>query len=289
MFAVIETHNALASPPACLPPWQENPYRLVSLLDMLRFHAEKFCRCSSLLGQIFVEIRAGVQPAGTSWSLIGSGLRELRTHCEEMGLLVTLAQIDRVNHMVQSDTGLDNLFQFGQELIQVQTRLNDELQSRLFLAISPEKVRFYSDDAEPFGHAVAVAFPSTSGDAREANKSLAVGRSTACVFHLMRVLELGLTAFANRFNVSSSHTNWHNVIEGIEKAVRNIATDPARPPDWRDQQEFFSQAASHFMVIKDAWRNYTAHARGNYTDEEAASLLGNVSAFMQKLATRLQE
>ena len=105
----------------------------------------------------------------------------------------------------------------------------------------------------------------------------------------MRVLERGLKVFADRFGVLSDHTNWHNIIEGIEKAVRNSGSDPNRPPDWKDQQEFYSQAASHFMMLKDAWRNYVAHERGKFTEEETEVLLLNVRSFMQKIATRLHE
>ena len=43
------------------------------------------------------------------------------------------------------------------------------------------------------------------------------------------------------------------------------------------------------MVVKDAWRNYTAHARGKYDGQEAELMLRNVRGFMQKLATRLSE
>jgi hypothetical protein len=72
-------------------------------------------------------------------------------------------------------------------------------------------------------------------------------------------------------------------------AVRNMGNGPDRAPDWKDQQEFFSQAASHFMIIKDAWRNYTAHARGKYTDDEAETILINVRSFMPKLSGKLYE
>jgi len=41
-------------------------------------------------------------------------------------------------------------------------------------------------------------------------------------------------------------------------------------PDYKEQQEFFAQAASHFGVLKDAWCNYTAHARGKYDSNEAS-------------------
>ena len=219
---------------------------------------------------------------------MGTELRELEKHCKEVKLDVTLAQIQRVHAMVDSGT-TGNITYFAQQLIEIQTRLNDELAARWFFAISPEKASFYGDNATPFGTEVATAFPSTSFDATESNRCFAVGRSTACVSHLMRVLEMGLRVFANRFGIPSDHTNWHNIIEGIEKAVRNMGSDPARASDWKDQQEFFSQAASYFMVMKDAWRNYTRHARGKYTDEEAETLLMNVRAFMQKLATRLHE
>jgi hypothetical protein len=105
----------------------------------------------------------------------------------------------------------------------------------------------------------------------------------------MRVLEIGLSVLAKRFGIASDHTNWHNIIEPVEKAIRGMGSDPAKLPDWKEQQEFFSQGASHFMFLKDAWRNYTAHARGKYTDEEAETILINIRAFMQKLATRLHE
>ena len=140
-----------------------------------------------------------------------------------------------------------------------------------------------------FGAEAASGFPSAAFDISEAGKCFALNRPTACVFHLMRVLEIGLGVFAKHFAVPSDHTNWHNIIEGIEKAVRNMSSDPAKPADWKEQQEFYSQAAHGFMFIKDAWRNYTAHARGKYTEDETETIFINVRAFMQRLATRLHE
>jgi hypothetical protein len=167
--------------------------------------------------------------------------------------------------------------------------IENELSLRKFFALPPDKSRFYDEGMEPFGREVALAFPSTSFDATEAKRCFALGRNTACIFHLMRVLEIGLRAFAKQFGKSADHSNWHNIIEEIEKAIRDMASNPSKPSDWKDQQEYFSQAASNFMIIKDAWRNYTAHVRGKYTDEEAETLLINVRAFMQKLAVRLHE
>jgi hypothetical protein len=108
----------------------------------------------------------------------------------------------------------------------------------------------------------------------------------------MRVLEIGLAALGAAFEVSMEHKNWDRVINEIEKKIREMGEDPKWKalPDWKDQREFYAQAASHFGVLKDAWRNYTNHARGSkYDDEEADNILRNVKMFMQKLSTRLSE
>ena len=57
-------------------------------------------------------------------------------------------------------------------------------------------------------------------------------------------------------------------------------------PDFKDQQEFYAQAASGFGIIKDAWRNYTMHTRGKYDEQEAIDILVCVRAFRQKLTAK---
>ena len=74
--------------------------------------------------------------------------------------------------------------------------------------------------------------------------------------------------------------NWHNAIEQIEKAIRAL-------PKADDRKQPYSDAAAHFMYVKDAWRNRTAHIGKIYTDEKAQQILENVRGFMQVLATQL--
>jgi hypothetical protein len=279
------------APPVCLCPWDENPYRLVSLLDMLRFYAEDFCHATALIGQIYMDLQSKV-PQDISWAAASSATKTLERHCKNIDLPVTLRQIERVHGLIESgvfSTNPQGFARIGREIADISVRLIDELKSRQIFLMQGAHVSYYEQTEPLFGLEVRNNFPSAAYDITEAGKCYSLNRWTACVFHLMRVLERGLSVFADRFGIPSDHTNWHNIIEGIEKAVRNMANDPVRPADWKDQQEFFSQAASHFMVLKDAWRNYTAHARGKYTDEEAEMLIMNVRGFMQKLATRLHE
>ena len=273
----------------CLAPWLENPYRLVSLWEMEKLLAGDFCRASGIIGQLYAQIRAGQVPTDTNWGMVSGELGILERGCDALGFVGTLAQIRRVKAVFfDDDRARPSFDSFARDIMEVHTRLIDDLQSRVVLVLQVDHAGYY-DGSKDFGPDVQRSFPSVAYDVTEAGKAYACNRSTACVFHLMRVLEIGLSVFAVRFNVPHSHTNWHNVIEGIEKEVRDMGKDPNRLPDWKDQQEFFSQAASHFMVLKDAWRNYTAHARGKYTEDEALIQLLNVRAFMQKLATRLHE
>ena len=208
-------------------------------------------------------------------------------YCDEVPFPMTALPLRRIlDRLHEADFTVGDL---GEMLRNAAERLRDEAGTLKLFRIQLDRVKYY-ETQQPFGLDVANNFPSVSFDALEACRCFALYRSTACVFHLMRVLEIGLHAFADRFGVASDRTNWHNIIEGIEKAVRNLGIDPTtRPPDWKDQQEFFSQAASHFMIFKDAWRNYTAHERGKFTEDEAETILINVRSFMQKLATQLHE
>ncbi|MGD0201397.1 MAG: hypothetical protein ABSD27_11665 [Bryobacteraceae bacterium] len=268
---------------------------------MLDFYARDFILSMELLEAIkkrLTEATVFNQVSVEETSFFMERLVVLRSHCRAMGLSMSVVQIDRMTSALSSSIDYAD---FVKALDALRDRIYDELQTHVFYAVYHEKLRFYTLNAETrrmelnslievFGQQVLKSFRSTAYDLQEALSCHICSRSTACVFHLMRVLERGLQVLADNFGVPSDHANWHNIIEGIEKAIRNIGSDVLnRPSDWKDQQEFYSQAASHFMFVKDAWRNYTAHARGSYTDERADEIFRNVQGFMQKLSTRLAE
>ena len=113
----------------------------------------------------------------------------------------------------------------------------------------------------------------------------------------MRVLQLGLYALANDLQVHNLQENWHNAIEQIEKAIKTFEQqgpgNNASVQDkatWRETGDFYSQVATHFMYIKNAWRNTVTHRTGQkYTEDEAQRIFENVKGFMQALAMRLGE
>jgi hypothetical protein len=279
--------------PVRLLPWLENQYGLVSLLDLMRDAA--IAEVISTLRALWISATFVGAPGlednyRNAHSIsVKERLNKLDALCIDLKLPMTRLHVkDALDAVERARTlATPSRWEVADRACMILTNnLEKEMSLRKYFTLPPEKAEVFDRD---FGAEIATAFPSTLFDIAEASKCFALSRSTACVFHLMRVLEIGLSVFATRFNIPSNHTNWHNIIEGIERAVRDMPNDPQRPPDWKDQQEFFSQAASYFMVVKDAWRNYTAHKRGKYTEEEAETMLINVRGFMQKLATRLHE
>lgn len=121
--------------------------------------------------------------------------------------------------------------------------------------------------------------------------ALSAGLSTAAVFHLMKVLEVGLDLLGKKFGITLANSNWGPIIDQIEKAVNEMHNDRSWSslPDFKDQEAFYSQATSHFRIVKNAWRNYTMHGRTKYTETESVQIFESTRAFMQKLSERLSE
>lgn len=261
----------------CLPPvclWRENPYRLVSLWDILMIlcSGERLfwagAAIESLKADCFFKTGLGESPLPPSYfkgpideQTIDKSLQWLaiiQKDCELLGMRVsaeTASDIQAVMAFAERtcyqslQNRLDNL----KDLIR------REMKTKVFFYVTPERLRFWPSNTKPhiFGDQVGQSFPSASVDISEAGICLALARATASVFHLMRVLEIGLAALGAIFGISLAHTNWAPAIDQIENKIREMHKDAAWKalPDCKGQQEFYAQVASHFGILKDAWRN----------------------------------
>ncbi len=289
-----------------LQPWEEHPRQLVSWFEMLNFSAEAFygfgralrdIRCDCYLGSVgcldgkpaFAMMRPlddkAKQKALKSFTYVES-------HSRQLGMQITADTVLEAIEKLKSES-VRNFQWLLDQTDAIEGLARKELRGKAFFYIPPERMEFWPQQKEPFafGRVVATAFPSSTFDANSAGFCIATALSTAAVFHLMRVLEIGLTVLGAKFGVSLAHTNWAPAIEQMESRIRDMHKDPAWKalPDCKEQQEFYAQAASHFGILKDAWRNFTMHARGKYTEDEAERIFENVKGFMQKLAERLHE
>lgn len=169
-------------------------------------------------------------------------------------------------------------------------RLEDECRDRLMLMVEPDYVKYienpqFFDSSEKGAKKVSAAFPSAGEDIAESGICLALSRPTACVMHLARVLESGLSALAKELGVSKQN-DWGHYLGEIDKELqRRAKVSGARSPD----EQFYAEAHATFDSVRRAWRNPTMHIDKTYTGERAEEILGTVRTFMRHLATRLEE
>jgi hypothetical protein len=129
-------------------------------------------------------------------------------HCKWLGLSVAIKCAEDVRDKLGAGSPPEQMKDTINHLNQT---IVWELEDRFFMYIPAVRMKRY-DQKELFGAAVNDAFPDASFDIIEAGNCYAAGRWTASVFHLMRILEIGLAAFGREFNLTLEHTNWQPFI-----------------------------------------------------------------------------
>jgi hypothetical protein len=214
-------------------------------------------------------------------------LKSLEDECKTLVLNVSAEMISGIRSSLEKNAHHDNVQWLLDQMKTVRDLMSKEMKWRIYAYIPAEKAKYFTTGTPKlFGEEVYKAFSGARTDIHEAGCCMALTRPTAAVFHLMRVLETGLSALGKVFSVSNEHTNWGNVIEQIESRIRDMHKEPVwkAKSDCKDLQTRYSQAAATFGVLKDAWRNHTMHSRAAYDEEEAEHIFGNVKMFMRKLA-----
>jgi hypothetical protein len=163
-----------------------------------------------------------------------------------------------------------------------------EMESHLFLCIDAANREKYEQEEPAFRQEVLDTFFEAKKDIEAASRCFALDEWTACVFHLMRTLEQGLRKLAGLVGLPPdviAVENWKNVIDRIEKKIRELENGPKGSAK-TDKLQAYSEAATQFRYFKDAWRNHVSHSRAFYDPRDAASIWNHVKEFMQSLAKR---
>lgn len=216
-------------------------------------------------------------------------LRTLQHDCEGLGFPVTLAAVNRLIEKLTSRI-ITTHNEMEIQSWNIQERLLDELNSRLFMAIDSKHVSYYNQPLDEWA-SVVQSFPSTSMDVEEASKCFALNRYTAVVFHLMRVMEVGLRVLGNTLHDPRIDPKTNPTWDRILQRCRDEQAKPLvqRSQEWRSDEPFFSGVSARLMAVKDAWRNPTMHVERTYTEETALDVFNHVQAFMRHTATKLSE
>ena len=290
-----------------LLPWETDPYKLISWWDMEEFSAAQFYNIAELFDKFVHDLFEGYEYRGphdfektideeTISNLEKTLLCPIEEECQKIALCYSADAISQFRTDLRSMT-----FSVAKTRVEeIDRSIRREMKLHLFMYIPADRAEYYKPWGESkrkergkegplFGNSVKSKFPSTDYDITETGNCFASGRYTACAFHLMRVLEIGLCLLAKTFSVNSDHSNWQTIIDQIEVKIKDIGKNQKKPTNWKEDEEFYSQAISYLTIVKNAWRNYTMHVRAKYTEEESELMIKNVRAFMQTLSKRLSE
>jgi hypothetical protein len=258
-----------------VPPWIANPYQLVSWWEMQKFGTEKLIAIVRYLTTVRNKLESYDRDQSIGDSKPASMLEFTKTNCVELGLSVSAKC---VQHM--SERMADNTTTYGEMMDlfgQLDRTIFWEMEDKLFMFVPPDRAEAFNKP-ELLGKDVSTGFPQLQFDIVEAGNCYAAGRSTAVVFHLMRIMETGVQGFGGKLGVTfTNEKNWQNILDEINKAIK------ALPPKDKTTVEM-SQASANLYAVKLAWRNEVMHPKDTYTLEEADNLIRQVRLFMQQLA-----
>ena len=210
---------------------------------------------------------------------LGSTLREMEEQIKKLELPLSLTHFERMKAAFDSDERKHALSPdwLTHNLAELTTRIIDELEQRLFLNVPVHQAPLYIQPRPLFDAEVDKQFPQMSEDVSEAGKCLALNRNTAAVFHLMRVMEIGVQLFGTKLKVPlAGEKNWQDILNRVNTEMKN--RNHKLP-----ETKALAEIASHLYNVKVAWRNEVMHPKQTYTDEEATAIFRNVRTFIVDL------
>ena len=267
---------------------------LVWLTDMERFLTEYFVRMVTDVEALrLLTERSGSQANDVvdpeHLPVILGRIEVMATYCQRIGFFNPFFQCNRIREYLQlPDPRLNWLSQRMQDL---KDRIEDEAKARLFFIIPPAKYAYYAQP-ELWGEAVYKAFPDAAYDIDEAGKCFAVGRHTACVYHLSRLMEQALRAAVNELGGNSAKPSWEALLQEMDTQIKRIDADIALAgnvagKEFRgDDARYYSELAKDFRAIKTAWRNPGMHVDGIFDEDRARDIYAAVQLFAKQVARR---
>jgi hypothetical protein len=257
---------------------------------MLKFYAHSFVAAFNTIGQVSAELRAGrTIPTDESMRRLGADLGLLHRECEKLGLKFSTAQIRRlINKPLDRPETFAELLQRIDEIVQ---RIWDELNERTFIQIDQTTAEFYDPPISSEWSEIAERF-KCSFDIEEARKCLALERSTAAVFHLMRITESAVLELQLFLDKPDPKAHFGSVLARLD--TLNRKTEFKDLPDHLKQyRAFLIDIIPQMYAVKNSWRDKVAHVDGKvvpvdvFTHAMAIKIHDATLTLMQKLVDGL--
>jgi hypothetical protein len=200
--------------------------------------------------------------------------------CIACGMSNVIPELDRIHILIGPETFAPRLG-ISQAIIHLQSRIKDELASQNFFRVRPEDVGLYGR-ADLFGLMVAKKFKNATQDIQNAGNCAAVGQPTACVFHLMRAMEVAVRQLGKRLKVTiTPQTTWRHMTGQMDDKIKKM---PESTDAQKRKKNDWEAARTNLHHVGSVWRNNTMHPAASYTQSQALDIITAVRVFMNGLA-----
>jgi hypothetical protein len=272
--------------------------RIVSLWDMLRFQAEKLIAIHvalTVLSRAVEVINAGeskgdlrldteIDTVLISWPQTQEYVKELHNSLLSLGLLVSASAAAMLLKPRDTKDKRRAINRMKFEIDHLIFTIQSELEGRASLMIPVDRSPFYEMKDTFLGEDVIKKFPALTEDACEAGNCFGLGRYTACVFHLMRVMERPVQQLGKTFKINNLHKKpWGQILNEVKPKIDKM---PHGTPKQERKQNKFNHNYQLLDAICRATRNPTMHPKitdikQTYTEDEARDLMDRVKSFME--------
>jgi hypothetical protein len=264
------------------------PYGLWSLWDMLEAYGHVYFRGADELATARGKLHAWalqhpgechLPRGGDVHRLVIAALHRAAAACASVPLGRLSREIDRAINEHGKAVIVDRC---GVALRNVAERFHDELEDKKFLHVPNEFASFYDQD-ELFGKDVFEKFKDSRADIKNAGNCYALGQPTACVFHVMRSMEIVVRKLARRPHMEitiTPKTTWRMITGAMDKKIAAMPDGNIRE---KKRKENWEEARANLHHVGSVWRNSTMHPAKTYTQPQARDVLDACRVFMSGL------
>jgi hypothetical protein len=260
---------------------------LISLADMKMYFAERLVEIGDALGLLQATCFGPEPFAAGEKEIVREKLNLISTAATVLDLPETSTLSSRIHGEVEAATIRNDLRHRVESLYEL---FYMQIHLVKFLYVKPETLRVYQNP-ELAGEGFKLGFTNGNRELTEAGNCLALDRFTACVCHLMRALEIGLTSLERQLGIvapaKGAENTWGKILGRIKD--RMDQNDKTPPPDWAKDREFYQKAYSFLQAAKTPLRDSTMHVKSVYDQESATSVFSVTAEVLRHLATRLAE
>ncbi len=214
---------------------------------------------------------------------VANGTYLMRQACVMSDMEGILPELDRLDGLLAPPPGLSipPRSAIAQAIVHLVSRIQDDLQQQFFFHLTQQDVRFYGQKAL-FGDIVAKKFKEAAEDIKKAGDCFALQQPTACVFHLMRAMEVVVRQLSKRLKVTiTPQTTWRQMTGNMDPKIKAMPDATHRQKQKKNDWE---AARANLHHVGSVWRNNTMHPATSYTQSQALDVINAVRVFMSGLA-----